>query len=313
MSDAFRLVHRDTKSASEPARQLLEERAAAHHLTEHEDAAAHYEIDDGLETAINMTLAVGAPLLVTGEPGTGKTQLAWFLGHYFSIRVRPFYVKSTSGARDLRYDFDAVGYLRAAYAAQHGGAQPGRTEFLDEGPLWLAYEDTEPSVLLIDEIDKAPRDFPNDLLHELDQGWFPHPFERQQDGEPVRVPEGPRKPPIVIITSNVERRLPEPFLRRCVFHHIELTEELVKKAVRNRASEFPNLSAEVRERALVRFWELRGLGLDKLPSTAEVLVWLAVLDATHATLEDLARPPAELPALGVLVKDRADLDRLEGR
>ncbi|MCP4658983.1 MAG: AAA domain-containing protein, partial [bacterium] len=149
----------------------MKERQVADYLTEHGAAASYYQIDDGLETAINMALAVGAPLLVTGEPGTGKTQLAYFIGHYFDIRVRPFHVKSISTARDILYDFDAVGYLQAAYAAREGGDLLSRSEFLRPGPLWEAYEDPEPSILLIDEIDKAPRDFPNDLLHELDQGW----------------------------------------------------------------------------------------------------------------------------------------------
>ncbi len=224
MSDAFRLVHRFETPDPAEAKRRLRDRRVASHLTEHRAAARHYKIDDALETAINMALAVGAPLLVTGEPGTGKTQLAFFLGDYFGIEVRPYYVKSLSTARDLEYGFDAVGYLQAAYAAREGAPERKRVEFLTEGPLWKAYEDPEPSVLLIDEIDKAPRDFPNDLLHELDQGWFPHPFEPDR-----RIVA--KTSPIVVITSNVERRLPGPFLRRCVFHHIELTEELVRHAV----------------------------------------------------------------------------------
>ena len=173
-----------------------------------------------------MALSSNEPLLVTGAPGTGKTQLAWFLGHYFGIEVRPFYVKSTSVARDLQYAFDAVAYLQSAYAAEHGAAKQDRKEFLTEGPLWQCYTDPVPSVLLIDEIDKASRDFPNDLLHELDQGWFYHPFDREQN-KPVRVPKTPGRKPIVVITSNLERRLPPPFLRRCIYHNIELTEALV--------------------------------------------------------------------------------------
>ena len=268
----------------------LERREVADKLTNHRESAPHYQLEPGLETAINMALAVGAPLLVTGDPGTGKTQLAWFLGSYFGIEVRPFLVKSTSTARDLQYEFDAVGYLQAAYAAErsteHGAEKRHRGDFLEAGPLWRAYEDEAPSVLLIDEIDKAPRDFPNDLLHELDQ------------------------PPIVVITSNVERRLPGPFLRRCVFHHIELTPKLVNDAVAARLQDFPKLPGDVRQRAIERFWELHGCELRKAPSTAELLVWLAVLNALEVGQEALDASLSELPALGTLVKDKDDLERL---
>ena len=310
MSNRFRLVRRDIRNAAEDARQSLFERPAAESLTQHQDAAAYYELDDSLETAANMALAVGAPLLVTGEPGTGKTQLAFFLGHYFGIQVRSFYVKSTSTARDLKYEFDAVGYLQSAYMAQQGAPPLPRTKFLKEGPLWKAYEDSQPSVLLIDEIDKAPRDFPNDLLHELDQGWFPHPFERDDAGEPIRIPQQPGQRPILVITSNLERRLPDAFLRRCVFHHIVMTEAVVKRAVQARAREFPHLAVEVRNRAFERFWELRERGLQKPPSTAELLVWLAVLDSLEIAPGNLDGPLSELPALGCLLKDRDDLERL---
>jgi len=312
MNDRFRLVRNDKRPDRTAARRALEARAVADRLTDHRASAADYQLSPGLETAINMALAVGAPLLVTGEPGTGKTQLAWFLGDYFGIEVRPFLVKSGSTARDLQYDFDAVGYLREAYAARGDAGASGRprSDFLEPGPLWQAYEDPGPSVLLIDEIDKAPRDFPNDLLHELDQGWFPHPFDKDDRGEPVRIPERKGKPPIVVITSNVERRLPGPFLRRCVFFHIELDRELVRAAIEARRQELSKLSPQTRDRAIERFWELRDAGLQKSPSTAELLVWLAVLQAQGAGADALDEPLAELPALPCLVKDKEDLDRL---
>lgn len=308
MNDAFRLVRRFDPPHADEARRRLRQRQVASHLTQHRQAAPHYKIDDDLETAINMALAVGAPLLVTGEPGTGKTQLAYYLAEYFGIDVWPFFVKSTSTARDLKYEFDAVGYLQAAYAAREGAEERRRSEFLKPGPLWRAYQDPEPSVLLIDEIDKAPRDFPNDLLHELDQSWFFHPFENE-----IRIPAeagSGRHPPIVVITSNVERRLPAPFLRRCVFHHIELTEELVRHAVAARVGEFPRLPEELRRLALERFWQIRDLATQKPPSTAELLVWLAILDARGVTAEELRLSAAKLPMLGLLVKDKEDLDRL---
>ena len=310
MNDAFRLVRRFDAPKPEDAREQLRARQVANHLTEHMASAPHYKLDDDLETAINMALAVGAPLLVTGEPGTGKTQLAYFLGDYFGITVRAFHVKSLSTARDMKYEFDAVGYLQAAYAAREGAEERKRDDFLTRGRLWEAYEDPEPSVLLIDEIDKAPRDFPNDLLHELDQGWFRHPFKPE-----VRIPEEGvnRPPPMVVITSNVERRLPAPFLRRCVFHHIELTEDLVCHAVAARAGEFPNLTKDLRRLGLERFWEIREKTSQKPPSTAELLVWLAILNARGTTTEELNAPLYDLPALGSLVKDKEDQDRLRER
>ncbi len=311
----FRLVKHDERPDPNEARRLLSQRDSISRLTSHEEAAADYVLDRGLETAVNMAIAVADPLLVTGGPGTGKTQLAYFIGHYFGIAVRPFHVKSTSSARDLKWEFDAVGYLQSAYAAAQGVGARRRDDFLEPGPLWKAYVDPEPSVLLIDEIDKAPRDFPNDLLHELDQGWFFHPFEQEQ-GNPIRVPKTPgRQPPIVVITSNVERQLPAPFLRRCVFHHIELTEALVGRAVGARAKNgaFPRLAPEVRQLAIDRFWELRdpGRGLQKPPATGELLVWLAILNAQGTAIEALRAPLHELPCVGALVKDYEDLARLK--
>lgn len=313
MADSFRLVNNDARPDPAKARRALEARSVADQLTDHRASAADYQLSPGLETAVNMALAVGSPLLVTGEPGTGKTQLAWFLGTYFGIQVRPFLVKSTSTARDLQYEFDAVGYLREAYAARGGeDAAPGkeRHEFLQPGPLWQAYSDPSPSVLLIDEIDKAPRDFPNDLLHELDQGWFPHPFKKDGQGEPLRVPETKSKPPIVVITSNIERRLPGPFLRRCVFFHIELDKPLVQAAIDARRDDLKQLSKEVKALAIERFWDLRDGELQKPPSTAELLVWLAVLQAQGVETGALQSHLAELPALGCLIKDQDDMERL---
>jgi MoxR-like ATPase len=221
--DTFRLVRRTDQPDThdhKAARERLEARRlpkAQHNLAE---SARYFQLDRHLETAINMALAVGAPLLLTGKPGTGKTQVAWYLGWYFNIPVFAYQVRSTSTADDMKYDFDAVAYLRNAQHPNEPALQ--RQEFLHKRALWLSYECDTASVLLIDEIDKAPRDFPNDLLLELDQHRFQHPFLNE-----VITPRS-GTPPIVVITSNVERRLPDAFLRRCIFHHIELTEQLVR-------------------------------------------------------------------------------------
>lgn len=285
-------------------REALAERTLPETLGSHSLAAQHYRPDADLVDAVNVALAVGAPLLLTGEPGTGKTQVAHYLAWYFDIEEHlfPLYVRSTTTAEDLLYHFDAVAYLHAANDPARRGAEISKAEFVHPGPLWKAYEQAGPSVVLIDEIDKASRDFPNDLLNVLDQ----HEFYVPESKRKVRRKGGP--PPVVVITSNSERRLPEPFLRRCIFHHIQFTETLVRRAVEARAGDFPNLPSEVREAALQRFLELRGRELRKRPATAELLVWLTVLAARGGlSPQDLAVPLGELPALSALVKDRDDL------
>jgi len=286
------------------ARQRLAARTLPKALHNLADSARFFQLDPPLETAINMALAVGAPLLLTGEPGTGKTQVAWYLGWYFGIPVFSYQVRSTATADDMKYDFDAVAYLRNAQQKDAPG-QP-RQKFLRRKALWQAYECETPSVLLIDEIDKAPRDFPNDLLLELANYRFQHPFLDE-----VITPKS-GAPPIVVITSNIERRLPDAFLRRCIFHHIELTQELVRTVVEARGGDFPRLDRETRDEALRRFWELRENDqIQKQPSTAEVLVWLAILSAQGVTAVQLKRASLpKLPGLNALLKDKDDIDRL---
>jgi MoxR-like ATPase len=270
---------------------------------------------DQLETAINTAIAVGEPLLLTGEPGTGKTQAAYYTA--YKLGVEPlihFQVKSDSTARDLLYYFDTVRYFYDAHLTN--GDQPGRVQpaldkstYIELRALWQAFtraaQHGVPQVVLIDEIDKAPRDFPNDLLHELDK----MEFAVIETGETIAAPRN--LSPIVFITSNSERRLPEPFLRRCVYHHIRFDDKVIEQAVACRRDDFATLSDEFLKLALQRFLALRDRTLRKRPATGELLIWLNVLALAVGTYpERLDDDLSKLPYLGVLLKDRQDIEEL---
>lgn len=285
-------------------------------LGRHEEVAHLYEPDPKLVGAVNAALAVGTPLLLAGEPGTGKSQLAWYLAWYFGVpglndpddpeREHPqpfvFHTRSTSESDDLLYEFDTVAWFHASHEAGRT-EPPDKRAFRTRGPLWLAFEAANrglPAIVLIDEIDKAPRDFPNDLLHVLDQ----FEFRCKPTGEPIRV-EADRARPVVVITSNAENRLPEPFLRRCIFHSIELDRPMIDRIVAARARDL-GVEDEGRRRAFVdQFFAIRRTpNLRKSPGTAELLVWIALCAGDPEWKADL--PLGSLPHLGALLKDRED-------
>lgn len=329
--------------ATEPLRRLDAARPPRD-LTDHDEGARAYRPDADLILAVNAAIHLRAPLLVTGDPGTGKTQLAYFLGLYFGVDVFPYTVRSTSTARDLRYDFDAVAYLREAYLAQaadRSGApataqastavspDPAprppsdppesrraadldpRMSHIERGPLWLAFDHPDPCVVLIDEIDKAPRDFPNDLLQELDKQEFPHPFSPRAE-DAVRANR--ERLPVVLVTSNNERRLPDAFLRRCIVHHIAMTPGLMTRAVAAHGAAFPDLDETVRAAAIARFQELRRQErLSRKPGIAELLAWLVTLARARpgiAAADLTASTLASLPHLHCLIKDQDDVELL---
>lgn len=283
-----------------------------------EGDAPNFVAGEALADAMNTAVTLGDPLLITGEPGTGKTQAAYYAAFQLGVKCIHFQVKSDCTARDLLYEFDMVRYFRDAHSQNRDGNEPDKGEYIEKRALWHAFDDAKkdgyPQVLLIDEIDKAPRDFPNDLLHELDQMEFV--IKETED----KIDAPPHLRPIVFITSNSERRLPEPFLRRCVYHHIEFDDDIVMRAVYSRRKDFSELGDDFLELAVKRFLQLRDRNLRKKPATGELLAWLRVLTMAldrpeDQVQEDMSKLPedlSKLPLLGVLLKDHQDLEELGG-
>lgn len=314
----FRIVNHSQEGALED-NAALARRPFSETDSSFEADAKRFFPGDELETAINTAIAVGEPLLITGEPGTGKTQAAYYAAYKLNLdKVLHFQVKSDSTARDLLYHFDTVRYFHDAHirVQEQSGAERrelNKADYVEPRVLWEAFESAQqqqrPRVVLIDEIDKAPRDFPNDLLHELDK----MEFVVAETGEKRSAPKSLQ--PIVFITSNSERRLPEPFLRRCVYHHIRFDDRIVYQAVENRREEYQNLDDGILKLAIERFLQLRDRKLRKPPATGELLVWLRVLALATGTLPerlDRSRDDlAALPYLGVLLKDRLDMEELQ--
>ncbi len=310
----FRVFNRDLRGALPPEtrRQLLE-RPCVQVDASLSGTAGLYRPSEALENAMNTALAVGEPLLLTGEAGTGKTQAAYYAALQLDVKLFPFQVKSNSVAGDLLYHFDTVRYFHDAHFAQQQAAPSGapldKRKYIEKRPLWQAFDWAQdqgyPAVLLIDEIDKAPRDFPNDLLHELDQMSIPV----RETGETHCCPRELR--PVVFITSNDERRLPPAFLRRCVSHHIRLTDDLLWEAIDSHRELYPQLNPEFLKLAVECFWNIRHQVKEKLPATGELLVWLQVLATDKGCRPDVLKTElSRLPHLGALIKQPEDLETL---
>ena len=257
---------------------------------------ASYLADETLTAAVNVAIALQRPLLVKGEPGTGKTLLAHAIAEGLGVPLRTWHVKSTTRAQEGLYVYDAVARL---HDSRFGDKDVRDIEqYIKLGPLGESFTDDGPSVLLIDEVDKADIEFPNDLLHELDAMHFRiHETGREITAQ-VR--------PIVVITSNAEKELPDAFLRRCVFHYIEFPgEQLLQDICR---VHHPEADDKLVGAALRRFLRLRSVqDLRKKPSTSELIDWLAALRLAGIDPEKLDG----LPFSGVLLKDESDRGRVD--
>jgi MoxR-like ATPase len=252
-----------------------------------------YLSSEGLQAAVNCALTLQRPLLVKGEPGTGKTLLAEAIAESLGLRLIPWHVKSTTRAQDGLYVYDTVQRL---YDSRFGdGDVKDIRRYIRLGPLGEAFSSRERVVLLIDEVDKADIEFPNDLLHELDRMRF----RILETNEEVVAAQRP----IVVITSNNEKELPDAFLRRCVFHFIDFPDaDLMRRIV---GVHHPGLDSALVEQSLKVFYELRAFSrLRKRPTTSELIDWIAVLKASGIVDFKLDE---NLPFLGALLKKEQDL------
>ena len=261
-----------------------------------------YIATQDLTVAVNAAVTLERPLLVKGEPGTGKTELARQVASSLGMEIVEWHIKSTTRAQQGLYEYDAVSRLRDSQLGDERVKDV--SNYIKQGKLWQAFTAPEKVVLLIDEIDKADIEFPNDLLQELDKMEF-HVYET---GETVRAVNRP----VVIITSNNEKELPDAFLRRCFFHYIRFPEPEVMRQIVE--VHHPGIKESLLATALTQFYEIRETaGLKKKPSTSEVIDWLKLLLAEDLTAEDIRRDgPSALPKLhGALLKNEQDVQLFE--
>jgi MoxR-like ATPase len=266
------------------------------------DGTKDYVATEDLTVAVNAAITLERPLLVKGEPGTGKTELARQIAGALDLPLMEWSVKSTTRAQQGLYEYDAVSRLRDSQLGDERVKDVAN--YIKKGKLWDAFDADGKVVLLIDEIDKADIEFPNDLLQELDQ----MSFFVYETGEVIKA----KQRPIVIITSNNEKELPDAFLRRCFFHYIQFPDADTMQQIVN--VHFPDIKKSLVREALTQFYELRDTtGLKKKPSTSEVLDWLKLLMSEDLSAADLKADANDaLPRLhGALLKNEQDVHMLE--
>lgn len=267
------------------------------------EGTGSYVATDDLRVAVNAAITLERPLLVKGEPGTGKTVLAREVARGLGVPLIEWHVKSTTKAQQGLYEYDAVSRLRDS---QLGDPRVSDIRnYIRQGKLWEAFDADVRPVLLIDEVDKADIEFPNDLLLELDRMEF-HVYET---GETIRA----RRRPIVLITSNNEKELPDAFLRRCFFHYIRFPDAETMQLIVD--VHFPGLKKNLLAEALRIFFEIRDLpGLKKKPSTSELLDWIKLLindDIDETTLRTFDPKKLIPPLHGALLKNEQDIHLFE--
>jgi MoxR-like ATPase len=261
----------------------------------------NYIASNDLQIAVNAAIALQRPLLVKGEPGTGKTLLAFEVAKSLGKKIYTWHVKSTTKAQQGLYEYDAVSRLRDSQLGDE--KVHDIANYIVKGPMWQAFESDQQAVILIDEIDKADIEFPNDLLLELDKMQF-YVYELQKDIVA-------KHRPIIIITSNNEKELPDAFLRRCFFHYISFPDYgILRKIV---AVHFPNIEEKMVQQALAVFNSIRNMrGIKKKPSTSELIDWIRLLQLggiTSAELEKIS-PTHKPPFEGALIKNEEDMELL---
>ncbi|NYT83725.1 MoxR family ATPase [Alcaligenaceae bacterium] len=275
--------------------------AAPEFSSERFTGTERYVATDDLKLAVNAALALQRPLLIKGEPGTGKTMLAEEVAAALGRPLLQWHIKSTTKAHQGLYEYDAVSRLRDSQLGDEKVRDIGN--YIVKGVLWRAFESDEPVVVLIDEIDKADIEFPNDLLRELDRMEF-HVYETR---ETIQA----RHRPLIIITSNNEKDLPDAFLRRCFFHYINFPDRTTMQEIV--AVHYPDIKEDILRAALDAFFTLRDApGLKKKPSTSEFLDWLRLLMNEGIQAKDIGDTEANLPIMaGALLKNEQDLTLLQ--
>ncbi|MEX3957085.1 AAA family ATPase [Trinickia sp. EG282A] len=267
------------------------------------EGSSHYVATDDLKLAVNAAMTLKRPLLIKGEPGTGKTMLAEEVAASLGMPLFQWHIKSTTKAQQGLYEYDAVSRLRDSQLGDE--RVKNIANYIVKGVLWQAFESDSPAVLLIDEVDKADIEFPNDLLRELDRMEF-HVYETR---EIVRA----KHRPLVVITSNNEKELPDAFLRRCFFHYIKFPDPATMQQIVD--VHYPAIRADLLRAALESFFELRNVsGLKKKPSTSELLDWLKLLLAEEIPPEALRSPDHKQivpPLAGALLKNEQDMSLFE--
>lgn len=258
-----------------------------------------YIVSPELREAVNVAVSIQKPLLIKGEPGTGKTVLAEAIAQQLGMELITWHIKSTTRAQDGLYIYDTVQRLNDSRFGGDNVDVSNVRNYIKYGPLGQALAADTRQILLVDEIDKADMEFPNDLLHELDR----MSFRVEETGETITAKERP----IVIITSNNEKELPDAFLRRCVFHYISFPDkDLMSEIVR---VHHPDVEEELLNSVLARFYWLRDQPqIRKRPSTSELIDWIAALRRAGFPAEKLEQ---ELPFLGVLLKRETDIEALK--